>query len=103
MKRFRICTQPAAEAHLDEIAAWWEEHRPEHPHLVAEELEEAAQRLEGNPESGAVVLSRRVRGVRRLLLPRSQYFIYYRVDHEKRVIRIEAVWRASRGKGPPLK
>jgi hypothetical protein len=29
MKRFRIRTQPAAEAHLVEIRAWWEEHRPE--------------------------------------------------------------------------
>jgi plasmid stabilization system protein ParE len=103
MKRFRIRTQPAAEAHLVEIAAWWEEHRPEHPHLVVEELGEAIQRLEGNPEAGAVVLSRRLHGVRRLLLPRSQYYMYYRVDHERRVIRIEAVWRASRGKGPPLK
>jgi plasmid stabilization system protein ParE len=103
MKRFRVRTQPTAEAHLLAIAAWWEEHRPEHPDLVAEELAEAAQRLEGNPEAGAVVLSRRIVGVRRLLLPRSQYYLYYRVEHEKRVIRIEAVWHASRGKGPSLK
>lgn len=103
MKRFRIRTQPAAEGHLVQIAAWWEEHRPEHPRLVAEELDEAAQRLEENPEAGAVVLSRRIQGVRRLLLPRSQYYIYYRVDYDRRVIRIEAVWHASRGKGPPVK
>lgn len=103
MKRFQVRTQPAAEAHLVEIAAWWEEHRPEHPDLVAEELGEAVRRLEGNPEAGASVVSRRIRGVRRLLLPRSQYYIYCRVDHERRLIRIEAVWRASRGKGPPLK
>jgi plasmid stabilization system protein ParE len=47
--------------------------------------------------------SRHRRGVRRLLLPRSQYWVYYEVDDEREEVRVLAVWRALRGKAPPLR
>jgi hypothetical protein len=41
MKRYRVRLLERPEAHLEEIAAWWEEHRREHPDLVGEELRDA--------------------------------------------------------------
>jgi plasmid stabilization system protein ParE len=101
MKRFRIRLQEEAEAQLNQIEAWWRRHRREHPDLVAEELAEAGRTLAAAPEAGESFPRRR--GVRRLLLPRSQYWIYYRVDDDAHDVRIMAIWHTSRGKGPPLR
>lgn len=42
----------------------------------------------------------RVKGVRRLLVGRIQYFIYYRATPD--TLEVLAVWHASRGKQPAL-
>ncbi|MBM4382994.1 MAG: type II toxin-antitoxin system RelE/ParE family toxin [Deltaproteobacteria bacterium] len=41
-----------------------------------------------------------LRGVRRVLLPRAGYFVYYRVDEARRRIEVLAIWHTSRGPGP---
>lgn len=89
-----------AERQLTTILAWWRRHRREHPALVAEELEDAERELSAAPAAGEEVPRRR--GVRRTLLPRSRYWIYYEIDQEAREIDVLAIWHTSRDKGPPL-
>lgn len=101
MKRFRIRLLDKADAQLDAVASWWRGNRQEHPDLVFEELEEVEQTLALIPEAGEEVPRRR--GARRALLPRSQYWVYYRVDEDARAVVITALWHAARGKGPPLR
>jgi hypothetical protein len=38
--------------------------------------------------------------VRRFLLPRSRYHLYYSIDGE--LVKVRAVWHTARGKGPSL-
>ena len=71
MKRYRVRLAERAEAHLEKIAAWWEEHRREHPNLVAEELRDAMSTLAAFPLTGPRFRSRFARGARRMRIPRS--------------------------------
>jgi plasmid stabilization system protein ParE len=103
MKRYRVRLTPEADGHLNAIDRWWHLHRREHPDLVREEIAEASRMLASFPEAGEAHRSRRQRGLRRLFLPRSRYFLVYTVDHLADEVQIVAIWHASRSKGPPLK
>jgi plasmid stabilization system protein ParE len=92
-----------AKTHIREIARWWRANRGARHRLPLEELRLAFASLAAFPEIGPAYRSRHGIGVRRLLLPRSQYWVYYEVDHAAEEVRILAVWRASRGKAPPLR
>jgi hypothetical protein len=47
-------------------------------------------------------MNERLSGVRRLLLPRVGYFLFYRVAPRKQALQVLAFWHASRGSGPKL-
>lgn len=102
MSRQRVVFTENALAQLEQIDTWWHTNRPENPTLVEAEIREAIQALSAQPEVGTVFTRRGVRGVRRLLLSRSQYHVYYRVNRDEKLVQIVAVWHASRKKGPPL-
>jgi plasmid stabilization system protein ParE len=102
MSRLRVVLTENALDQLEQIDAWWHTNRPKNPTLVEAELREAIQALSAQPEAGTIFARRGVRGVRRLLLPRSQYYVYYRVNRDEKQVQIVAVWRTSRKKGPPL-
>lgn len=67
--------------------------------MLRDELARVISLLARHPELGI-----RVRGneVRRLLLPDTEQFIYYRVRLRVRWIEILALWGATRQFGPPL-
>jgi plasmid stabilization system protein ParE len=102
-QRFRVRLLPKAKAELEVIERWWALHRRAHPDLVSEELAEAADILATAPEAGLEFAPGRRLGMRRILLPRSRYHLYYRVIHEERSVEVIAIWHAARGKGPPLR
>ena len=52
------------------------------------------------PTLGATVRGERAPGLRRVLLRRTRYHVYYRARGE--VLEVLAVWHASRGAGPGL-
>ena len=70
--------------------------------LVVDEFEAAAERLTIAPLSGAIYRQTTFRSVRRLLLPRIRYHIYYEVNEAIEVVRIVAFWHAARHRGPRL-
>jgi plasmid stabilization system protein ParE len=68
--------------------------------MLRDELARVLGLLERHPELGVCV---RGREVRRLLLPDTEQFIYYRVRHRAKRVEILARWGATREFGPPLR
>jgi plasmid stabilization system protein ParE len=101
MPRLRVKVDPRAAEEIRSITRWWRENRPANPELLKRELAEARALLSEKPDVGAHVRGARS-DVQRLLLLRTQYHIYYRVDRAAREVIIVAVWHTSRGSGPPL-
>ena len=101
MPRLRVKVDPPAAEEIRSITHWWRENRPANPDLFRRELVEARALLAKKPDVGPHVRGARP-DVQRLLLRRTQYHIYYRVDRAGRSVIILAVWHTSRGAGPPL-
>ena len=84
------------------IVDWWVPNRPHAPDLFTAELQACLSRLAGHPGSGALYRRAPIRGVRRTLLRRSRYHVYYTFDASEGLITVRAVWHAGRGTGPAL-
>jgi hypothetical protein len=54
------------------------------------------------PGIGSVARNVALPGVRRILLNRVNYFIYYRPRPEAQIVEVVALWHARRGAGPRL-
>lgn len=100
--RFRVELSPQARDQLTTINTWWARNRPAAPTLVAEELETAIEQLATSPESGRLHAANEPTIVRKLLMPRSRYHLYYEVDQAGGLVTVLAVWHAVRGAGPRL-
>jgi len=82
---------------MDEAEAWWKKHRDKAPKAFSEALDEAFALLREQPAVGQIVRRTRRPGVRRLLMPRIHYYLYYRVSEQ--MIFIVSLWHARRS--PP--
>jgi hypothetical protein len=40
--------------------------------------------------------------MRRILMPRTRYHVYYVVAEDERLVLVHAVWHTARGQGPKL-
>ena len=103
MKRYRVEYAARAEAQVVAVSRWWAENRRDSPTLFTEELAAVFEGLlETSPLSGAPFPASRPRDVRRVLLGRSRYHVYYTVDQDAGRVIVRAVWHAARGRGPRL-
>ncbi len=68
---------PQALLQVQAAHRWWKKNRPRAPRLLREELAEALQLLRRTPGAGAPYPHRRLRDVRRLVLQRTRYYVYY--------------------------
>ncbi len=82
---------------------WWVTERPAASSLFADELVHAIDRLAAVPRSGAPFESAAVADVRRVILARTRYHLYYTVHPVRREVLVRAVWHASRGQEPELR
>ena len=96
----RVELAPRALAQVRLIDGWWRENRLAAQTLFAEELAHALEQL-GRGVLFGVVYPFPLFEVRRFLLPKSRYHVFYSVDGA--LVKVRAVWHASRGKGPPLR
>jgi plasmid stabilization system protein ParE len=85
---------------IEEASAWWEENRPAARGAVHEDLVRAISLIAMQPGCGARSVSSRLRGVRRILLERIGYVLYYRIAPRKRRLEVLAFWHARRGSKP---
>jgi plasmid stabilization system protein ParE len=81
---------------------WWRENRPAAPSLFADELGEALRLLKYAPSTGEPFGHWIEYGVRRLLLPRTRYHVYYVFERATAVVQVLAIWSSLRGKPPSL-
>jgi plasmid stabilization system protein ParE len=95
-----VVFQRRATREVEEIDTWWRANRPAAPDLFVLELRATLSIAVAAPTLGAPARDVALRGVRRLLLKRSRYHVYYRVAGQ--ALQVLAVWHAVRGTGPGL-
>lgn len=80
--------------------AWWRKHR-DSKRLFIEELRAARKVLKDGPKHQVYAY---IDGepVRRLLLEKTHCHVYYLVLEREKLVRIVAIWGASRQRGPTL-
>ena len=92
-----------AAGHVREAGRRWHANRTRAPAALREELARALQLVTAQPDAGAIARNVRLLGVRRVLLRRVNYHLYYRlVDVPSRSIQVVALWHAGRGDDPVL-
>ena len=96
----RVKVSARAASQIRKAAEWWAENRPAAPGAVRTDLGEALALLAQQPGLGIAYEGARTKGVRRLLVGRIRYFIYYYVTPD--ALEVLAVWHVSRGKQPSL-
>lgn len=96
-----LVTEDAAE-HASNIDAWWRQHRPAAVTLFRDEFEKTVRRLASRPMAGAEYRTAASGRLRRILLRRTRYHIYYTIDPQRHVVLVRAVWHAARGRPPTI-
>lgn len=101
-RRLAIVVGRRAAEQIEEANNWWRANRQAGPEALSEELVRAFDLVSREPGVGVPAESRRLRGVRRILLPRVDYFLFYRVAPRRKELHILAFWHARRGSWPSL-
>lgn len=96
----RVKVSARAASHIRKAAEWWAENRPAAPGAVRTDIGEALALLVQQPGIGTAYEGARTKGVRRLLVGRIRYFIFYHVTPD--TLEVLAVWHVSRDKQPSL-
>ena len=80
------------------IRAWWKINRPAAPDLIDDELADVRDLLAEQPTAGAVASDPDLAGVRRVVMRRSSYLVFYRIDEDAQQVEILTIWHARRQK-----
>jgi plasmid stabilization system protein ParE len=76
-------------------STWWDENRPAAPDAFREAVEKAFELISTQPEIGAMATNVKLPGVRRILLSRIRYYLYYRVKSKPHAVEVVAIWHTS--------
>lgn len=98
--RFRVSAR--ASSQIRTAASWWLKNRPKAPEAFGEELERGFELLRSLPSAGEAVSHPRLPALRRILLARVRYHLYYTFSPETETIEVLALWHTSRGSAPIL-
>jgi plasmid stabilization system protein ParE len=98
--RFALRVTPIAEQQIREAADWWRHHRRGAYALFGEQLQRGFELATTQPNAGVRAHDLVLAGVRRLLLSRIRYHLYYTVQGD--VVEVLALWHGSRGTPPPI-
>ena len=99
---FKLKIAARADRHIRVAANWWIKNRLYAPTMFGEDLETAFALIEDFPHAGEPVDHPRIVELRRVLLSRVRYHLYYAVLVDDRVIEVLALWHTSRGTKPRL-
>jgi plasmid stabilization system protein ParE len=91
-----------ARRQVERASSWWEENRPLAPFLFEEELAAALRQLLSTPHAGVLYPTSKRPMLRRILLPKTEYHVYFALERNETVLVIHSVWGARRGRGPKL-
>lgn len=87
---------------IRQISDWWVENREKAPSAFADDLAAAIDVITEFPKLGEAVRHPRRAHLRRMLLPRTRYYLYYAIDADNESIEILTLWHTSRGSEPSL-
>jgi hypothetical protein len=88
---------------VEQAGRWWRDNRPKAPEALREEPYRALRLLAVQPLVCARAGSGTLTGVRRIILSRVNYHLYYRIRGAPiDGIEVVAFWHGSRGAPPPL-
>jgi len=95
MRNFTVRWRPQGSLHVLQARAFLGPYRAA---VLDQELEEIRERLSALPESGAPVKTRRgwSLDVRKMILTRSPYHLYYRLDLEGKRVILFTLWHENR-------
>ena len=94
--RLRVIVGKRAASQILEANDWWREHRAANPDALHAELTRAFDLVAAQPGIGAPAQQPSLRGVRRVLLRRVGYLLYYRIAARKGELHILAFRHARR-------
>ncbi|WP_394826376.1 type II toxin-antitoxin system RelE/ParE family toxin [Pendulispora albinea] len=89
-----------ASREAERIDRWWRENRPAAPTMFVDELKGALGVIVSAPTIAPRAVGARREGVRRFVLQRTRYALYYVVVDD--VLSVLAIWHCSRGSEPTL-
>jgi plasmid stabilization system protein ParE len=96
----RIEITDNARAQISTAADWWAKNRPSAQDAVRDDIDRLLQLLRVQPAIGTIARTATLSGVRRVMLARVRYYLYYRVADD--ALQVLAFWHTSRGNEPPL-
>ena len=97
---FKFKVARRGERDIRAAADLWLANRVDAPFLFAEDLDSAFDLIEEFPYAGEAVPHPRLRTLRRVLLSRVRYHLYYSVTASEEVVEVLALWHTSRGSKP---
>jgi len=100
--RLVVKLTPRAAAEIRRASEWWRANREAAPFALVEDLERAFEPIAAQPGIGARARNAKTEGVRRLLLSRTGYHVYYQLNAEAGRIEILALWHSHRVRGPAI-
>jgi len=83
-------------------ATWWLRYRDKAPLAFADDLEDAFRLLADVPRVGQPIPHPQLAALRRVLMARTQYHLYYVLDESGLTVEILALWHSRRGSEPQL-
>jgi hypothetical protein len=103
VKLYRVVFTKTAQYQLKTEAAKWREGHPKNTYLLEDEVADAVRVLAVTPRVGGESRDVRLRGVRRIVLLKSAFLLFYRVLEDQRVVELLRLWYARRGTRPRLR
>jgi len=97
---YRIEVSPKAASQIRVAANWWLKNRPKAREAFSEEIERGFELARTLPSAGEPVWHPHLTGVRRILLGRVRYYLYYSVTPETETVEVLTLWHTSRGSEP---
>lgn len=98
----RVVLVEEAEQQLKNLDRWWLAQRQAAPDLFLDEFAQAIDLLSAHPDIGSPFKRTDRPGIRRLLLRRSKYWVYYFHNRHQSMVYILTIWSTFRGSDPPL-
>jgi plasmid stabilization system protein ParE len=94
--RLQLHTTRRAAREIRAASKWWDENRPAAPDAFRDAIDKAFELIRTQPEIGAVATNVKLSGVRRILLSKVQYYLYYREKSTPHAVEVVAIWHTSR-------